>query len=140
MTSSYDSYRNRNPKIRASDGDREEIAEILRDQHAEGRLDTDEMQERIDACYQAKTVGELDQLLEGLPRGGAGAQQARPWSGLPRMRPFRLWPILIALVVLSAITGHAFFWIAIPLFFLATRFFAPRCGRGRRGRNSGAWA
>jgi hypothetical protein len=140
MTTSYDSYRNRDPKIRASDADREAIAEILRHQHAEGRLDSEEIEERIEACYRAKTVGELEQLLEGLPRGTAGERQALPRDGLRRRHSVRLWPILIGLIVVSAITGHVFFWIAIPLFFVATRFFAPRCSRAPRDPDGGAWA
>jgi len=51
----------------------------------------------------------------------------------------RLWPILIAVIVFSIVTGHHFFWLAIPLLFLATRVLAPRCGR-RRTPAGGQWA
>jgi hypothetical protein len=139
---------NRDPKVRASDADREAIAEILRTQHAEGRLDSEEMQERIDACYQAKTVGELDQLLDDLPRPER-AEHDRPRFGFPRRKKIllALVPILITIGVVSSLAGgdgheHHFFWLAIPLFFLATRFFAPWCKRrrGGRGRSGRRWA
>ncbi|MEU0394749.1 DUF1707 domain-containing protein [Streptomyces sp. NPDC006208] len=53
--------------IRASDADRDRIADILREAMAEGRLDADEHAERIDAAYRAKTVGELEPLVQDLP-------------------------------------------------------------------------
>ncbi|MFI9581272.1 DUF1707 domain-containing protein [Streptomyces sp. NPDC052236] len=53
--------------IRASDADRDRIADILRDALADGRLDAEEHSERIDAVYRAKTVGELEPLVRDLP-------------------------------------------------------------------------
>jgi hypothetical protein len=43
------------PELRASDADRELVAERLRDALAEGRLDMEEFGERLDAAYQART-------------------------------------------------------------------------------------
>ncbi|MEU9098224.1 DUF1707 domain-containing protein [Streptomyces sp. NPDC048361] len=59
------------PALRASDADRDRIADILRDALAEGRLDAAEHSERIDAVYRAKTVGELEPLVRDLPASGA---------------------------------------------------------------------
>ncbi|MFI6443286.1 DUF1707 domain-containing protein [Kitasatospora sp. NPDC050543] len=53
--------------MRASDADRERIAELLRDAYAEGRLSVDEHAERIEAAYSAKTLGELAPLTRDLP-------------------------------------------------------------------------
>ncbi|MFI8999852.1 DUF1707 domain-containing protein [Streptomyces sp. NPDC053541] len=53
--------------LRASDADRDRIADILRDALAEGRLDAEEHAERIDAVYRAKTVGELEPIVRDLP-------------------------------------------------------------------------
>ncbi|MGW2249004.1 DUF1707 domain-containing protein [Kitasatospora sp. NPDC001660] len=53
--------------MRASDADRERVAELLRDAYAEGRLDVDEHAERIEAAYAAKTLGELAPLTRDLP-------------------------------------------------------------------------
>ncbi|MEU9863356.1 DUF1707 domain-containing protein [Streptomyces sp. NPDC047971] len=55
--------------LRASDADRDRIADILRDALAEGRLDAEEHSERIDAVYRAKTVGELEPIVRDLPAG-----------------------------------------------------------------------
>uniref|UniRef100_UPI000AE5FF54 DUF1707 SHOCT-like domain-containing protein n=1 Tax=Streptomyces lushanensis TaxID=1434255 RepID=UPI000AE5FF54 len=57
--------------IRASDADRDRIADILREALAEGRLDAEEHAERIDSVYRAKTVGELEPLVRDLPAVGA---------------------------------------------------------------------
>ncbi|MEU9924512.1 DUF1707 domain-containing protein [Streptomyces griseoluteus] len=55
------------PDLRASDADRERVAEILRDGLAEGRLDMAEFEERLDAAYRARTYGELAPLTSDLP-------------------------------------------------------------------------
>jgi hypothetical protein len=112
-------YGERDPSVRAADTDREAIAERLRHSHAEGRLDVQEFQERLDHCYRAKTIGELEQLVGDLP------SPERPPAHWPRWRQLatvRLVPLLIALFLIGAATGHhrhSGLWILIPLFFLA---------------------
>ncbi|MFV0135769.1 DUF1707 domain-containing protein [Streptomyces sp. HMX87] len=61
------------PELRASDADRERVAEVLRDALAEGRLDMAEFEERLDATYQARTYGELAPITRDLPVGDAPA-------------------------------------------------------------------
>jgi hypothetical protein len=58
---------NDDPQLRASDDDRDRTASLLREHHAAGRLSVDEFQERLDATYEAKTLGELQNLLADLP-------------------------------------------------------------------------
>ena len=55
------------PAHRASDAEREAVAERLRRAAAEGRLDADELEERVGRAYGAQTVG--DHLALGV--GGA---------------------------------------------------------------------
>ena len=55
------------PRLRASDEDRERTVELLREHHAVGRLTADEFHERLDLAYAAKTRGDLDELLADLP-------------------------------------------------------------------------
>jgi hypothetical protein len=55
--------------LRASDADRDRIADILREALAEGRLDSGEHSERLDRVYAAKTLGELEPLVRDLPQG-----------------------------------------------------------------------
>ena len=55
------------PELRASDADRERVAEVLQDALAEGRLDMEEFEERLDATYKARTYGELAPITRDLP-------------------------------------------------------------------------
>ena len=58
------------PELRASDADRERVAEVLRDAVAEGRLDMEEFEERLEATYKARTYGELTPITRDLPAPG----------------------------------------------------------------------
>jgi hypothetical protein len=65
--------------MRASDADRERIAQVLHKATAEGRLDIHELDERLVAVYAAKTYGELvpitaDLVLSGMPQPAVGPQ------------------------------------------------------------------
>ncbi|WP_433468622.1 DUF1707 SHOCT-like domain-containing protein [Spirillospora sp. CA-128828] len=53
--------------MRASDADRDEVADRLREALAEGRITPEEHAERIDAVYNAKTYAELEPVLSDLP-------------------------------------------------------------------------
>jgi hypothetical protein len=64
------------PDLRASDADRERVAEVLRDALAEGRLDMAEFEERLEATYSARTYGELAPITRDLPLTGAAAPPA----------------------------------------------------------------
>ncbi|WP_393078741.1 DUF1707 domain-containing protein [Streptomyces sp. LN704] len=64
-------------ELRASDADRDRIADILREALAEGRLTADEHAERVEGVLATKTVGELDQFVRDLPAAhAAGATPA----------------------------------------------------------------
>ncbi|MFJ2746262.1 DUF1707 domain-containing protein [Streptomyces sp. NPDC087440] len=52
--------------LRASDADREAVVEQLREAAAEGRLDMEELDERLGLALSAKTVAELPPLIEDL--------------------------------------------------------------------------
>lgn len=55
------------PPVRASDGDRQRVADLLRQHTTEGRLTIEEYEQRVDAAYAARTVVELRPLLADLP-------------------------------------------------------------------------
>ncbi|MEU3143505.1 MULTISPECIES: DUF1707 domain-containing protein [unclassified Streptomyces] len=61
------------PDLRASDADRERVAAVLRDAVAEGRLDMEEFEERLDATYRARTYRELEPITRDLPAPGVSA-------------------------------------------------------------------
>jgi hypothetical protein len=62
--------------MRASDADRERTANVLREAAGDGRLTMDELDERLDAVYAAKTYAELEPITHDLP--GAGAAYVPP--------------------------------------------------------------
>jgi hypothetical protein len=53
--------------MRASDADRDRVAEVLRTAYAEGRLSAVEMQDRLGEVYAAQTYGDLVPTLRELP-------------------------------------------------------------------------
>ncbi|MFJ6721309.1 DUF1707 domain-containing protein [Streptomyces sp. NPDC091259] len=68
-------------ELRASDADRDRIAQLLADALAEGRLTAEEHSERLDTLYAVKTVGELGVLVRDLPAAHAAAWP--PGTGAP---------------------------------------------------------
>lgn len=111
------------PNLRASDADRERIADRLRKASGEGRIDLAEFQERLESCYQAKTLGQLRELVADLPR--EDVQMAPRASGAPSpwFRRSSLLPILIVLFVIVAASGHSHhvLWLWVPLVFVFWR-------------------
>src|SRR5215210_9247831 len=65
------------PELRASDADRERVTEVLRDALAEGRLDMEEFEERLDATYKARTYGELAPITRDLPSAASAGAAPR---------------------------------------------------------------
>jgi hypothetical protein len=61
---------------RASDEDRERLVSELNAHTVAGRLDTDELEERTQAAYSARTTAELDALREDLPATKAELDRA----------------------------------------------------------------
>lgn len=59
--------------LRASDADRERVAQTLREAAGDGRINLEELEERLTAAYSARTYGELEALTRDLPVSGTGA-------------------------------------------------------------------
>jgi hypothetical protein len=83
---------------RASDVDRERVADVLRQAAGEGRLTMEELEQRITSVYTAKTYAELEPLTRDLPTPGRApqppiTQQARP--------PFALRPSRFAISIMG---------------------------------------
>jgi Domain of unknown function (DUF1707) len=62
--------------LRVSDADREQVAEVLRKAAGDGRIDFDELDDRLAAAYAAKTYGDLAAVTADLP--GPGVQPPSP--------------------------------------------------------------
>ncbi|MBA2954093.1 DUF1707 domain-containing protein [Nocardioides sp. MAH-18] len=64
-------------QMRISDADRHRVAEILREAAGEGRLDLDELEERLGATYAARTYADLVPITLDLPVAGAATLPAQ---------------------------------------------------------------
>jgi Domain of unknown function (DUF1707) len=114
---------------RASDDERDGAAEALRWHHADGRLSTDELEERAGRAYAATTLGELDQLFADLPGQHSPEGERRPRRLGPRPPAFAL-ALLFGLAVLAS--AHAPFFLWPLMFLLFLRFaFMRRAWSGR---------
>lgn len=72
----------RRADLRVSDADRHAVAEILREAAGEGRLDIDELEERLEETYKAKTYADLEPITQDLPVAGqAQVMPAAPAAG-----------------------------------------------------------
>ncbi len=71
-------------RLRVSDADRHRVAELLRQAAGEGRLDLEELDQRLEAAYVAKTYGDLVPLTADLPIDSQLRQPApHPAVGAP---------------------------------------------------------
>jgi hypothetical protein len=131
--------------LRVSDREREAVADTLREHAADGRLDADELEERLTAVYAAKTRRDLVGLTDDLPERPPAPPPRTPVD--PQLRAATVRILLIDLLcvgiwLLSDPGGY--FWPAWVIlatgFGLATRWAAVNAGsttpqprdRGRR--------
>ncbi len=120
-------------RLRTSDKEREQIAEILRAAMTEGRLNLEEGEERLAAVYAAKYRDELAPLTADLPGNGRPALAETPEARTATRRAVRrhvggVAVVAALLVGVFILTGAHFFWPIFPLMFL---LFALR-GRRRQ--------
>ncbi|GAA0983237.1 hypothetical protein GCM10009555_054640 [Acrocarpospora macrocephala] len=64
--------------LRASDADRDAVSDRLRVAAGEGRITLDELEDRLEGVYAAKTYAELDTLIMDLPQGRSMLSDAQP--------------------------------------------------------------
>ena len=74
---------NPNSRLRASDADREQAADVLNTALAEGRLSVTEHSDRLDAVYDAKTHAEIAPLIADLPAAASTPSPARRADSVP---------------------------------------------------------
>lgn len=107
------------PMLRASDADRDATAALLRAAHAEGRLDTDELEERSERCYASKTLDELDELVRDLPSPRRYAPRRIDHRHGRTWHPAGFAPVIALLVGIAVVTDGEAMWLAWPLAFFA---------------------
>ncbi|MEU4221248.1 DUF1707 domain-containing protein [Actinoplanes sp. NPDC026623] len=110
-------------RLRTSDTEREQVAELLRAAMAEGRLTLEEGEERLGQVYAARFRDELAPLTADLPDNGRRAMADTPQARAATRRGVRRHASFVAiaagvLIGLWMLSGAHFFWPAIPLVFL----------------------
>jgi hypothetical protein len=128
----------RRSRLRASDADREYVAERLRDAAAEGRLLAEELEHRLEAALSARTYGELSAVVSDLPRDPAVGRAARR---IPlRLRPATAVALVLALPIALAIAAAAIIAVVALLVAWATAVSLAALFLGSRARALGPWA
>ncbi|WP_411079464.1 DUF1707 domain-containing protein [Streptomyces sp. cmx-18-6] len=94
--------------MRASDAERERIAELLREAVAEGRLEMDEFEQRLDTAYKARTHGELEPLVQDLPAPGSAVARVGSSAPAPARGSAANWPARVGGAATSK--GAFAFW------------------------------
>lgn len=145
--------------LRVGDADREATAAQLREHYADGRLTLEELNERLDQTFAAKTKADLNTVMRDLPQtvppgsagygqpGWQGPMMTRPTdyrrdqgAGQGSRRPFAVFAPLMGLVWVFIILGAVSLFglgggdrpLAIVLFIAALALFRRLFGFGRR--------
>jgi hypothetical protein len=148
--------------LRVGDADREATAAQLREHYADGRLTLDELNERLDQTFAAKTKADLNTVMRDLPQtaspgpGGYGQTGWQPgWQGSMATRPtnyrddqgarqgsrgpFSVFAPLMGLVWVFVILGAVSLFglggdrpLVVVLFIAALALFRRLFGFGRR--------
>lgn len=150
-------------QLRVSDEQRESAAQQLRDHFAAGRLTEEELDERVQRAYAARTEHQLRELLADLPRLPASPQQHKAELAARRGQLQRrliqetggglallaiciviwfvdgaqgqFWPVWVAIVVLIPLLRNGWrLYGPSPQFDRVERELDRRSRRGRRGR------
>jgi hypothetical protein len=117
--------------LRASDADRDAVAEWLRHAAVEGRLEPGELEERVHVALRARTYGDLQRLLTDLPAKPMAWERRRA-EAMPAARTALAVAMRVVLtlavvaVVLIVVAVMAAWWIlwAVVWFGLCRRRFS----------------
>jgi hypothetical protein len=125
----------RRATLRASDADRENVAERLRNATAEGRLLADELEERLGAVFSARTYGELDAVVADLPRREVAERRSRGRRGLQVVRSLPpaalilLIPLMVVVAAVAVAVAATVFALWVAIFVITLGAFGHRRGR-----------
>jgi Domain of unknown function (DUF1707) len=128
-------------RMRASDAERDLAADALREHYAAGRLSAEELSDRLDAVYRARTVSELEDVRGDLPKLPASPALRRAELAARRTELRRhllqqaggaLTPFVICTAIWAASGADSEFWpvwvLIFPLVFVvrnAWRLYGP---------------
>ena len=131
-------------ELRIGDSERDAAVTALGEHYAQGRLTKDELDERTDAAWTARTAADLRPLFVDLPASATArpGPSGPPASVAPPARRRVPWKaLLVALAVLGVVTHGKLVLLALLLWFVLSRHHAvpppPWAHRGRGGSPHG---
>jgi Flp pilus assembly protein TadB len=92
--------------VRASDAERNDVAERLSRHFTDGRLDQSEFKARLDRTMGASTRGDLEGLFDDLPH--------LPTEEPPRTRHRRIVPVLLVVLLVALGATMTFPLVRVP--------------------------
>ena len=116
--------RRNSPTLRASDADRDRVATLLREHYSAGRLSDEDLNERIEAAYDARAMSELEALTADLPTPGEPdhdrnrPRRHRRRSGFETSVRIHFTTYLLVnllLIGIWAASGAGYFWPIWPI-------------------------
>jgi len=116
--------------LRASDADREHVAERLRHAAAEGRLLAEELEERLGKAFKARTYGELDAVVADLPANRVARRPPTPLARPALVLAIALAAVAVVALAILVITGLLAAWAMWA--FIAWWMFGGRRTRRRQ--------
>jgi Domain of unknown function (DUF1707) len=119
--------------LRASDADREAVTDRLRQAAGEGRLEPEELEERVEAALRARTYGELSPLVADLPGRERSRRRTPPVLMVAGAIAAVTLAVLVVVLVVAAMVLTAAWWIALALFWFLC------CSSRRRFPSGPAW-
>jgi Domain of unknown function (DUF1707) len=133
--------------LRASDGDRERVIERLRQAATEGRLLTEELEQRLETALSARTYGQLDALVADLPgrrllvpRETRRLAWVPPALGLVIVIPMVLAVLAAVVLTLAGVVTMWWLWLLAGWWFFGhprRRIYGARYGRSQH--RCGSW-
>jgi hypothetical protein len=111
----------RDDDLRASQDERDRVVERLRTHAGEGRLELDELEERVEVALRARTRGHLAALLRDMPRVPNRERSRRQRTVARISAAMAVLPLLLAIVLFSA-APPMIAWMGWPI--LGFWFFA----------------
>ena len=123
--------------LRASHADREQVIETLKAAFVQGRLTKDELDERGERAFAARTYADLAALTADLPAGLAAAppQPRRPMSGRAKI----IWvAIAVAMPIAMSLSNGStqLFYLLSPFYFMALAFLVAEAAATRQDKRS----
>ena len=117
--------------LRASDADRDQVVDRLREASAEGRLAVHELEHRVAIALRARTYAELDETVRDLPGKPLGGRPSAPRRA---MRTVQAHPALlliaipVALLTVATLLVITVLWSAfvVVVFLLGHRRYRVR--------------